>query len=52
VAFPLKMTFDAESYVSKSPKSPVTEDEDRDRLDESKTQREVKLWMFFSNDHG
>jgi hypothetical protein len=52
MAFPLKMTFDAESYVSKSPKSPVAEDNDGDGLDESRTQREVKLWMFFSNDHG
>jgi hypothetical protein len=45
------MTFDAESYVSKSPKSPVAEDNDGDGLDKSRTQREVKLWMFL-NDHG
>jgi hypothetical protein len=46
------MTFDAKSYVSKSPESPAAEDNDGDGLDESRTQGEVELWMFFSNDYG
>jgi hypothetical protein len=46
------MTFDAESYVPKITKSPVAEDNDGDGLDKSREQGEVKLWMFFSNDHG